>query len=265
MKRTSKLKTLIIGLDGATFDVILPFIKQGKLPTFAYLLEKGAWGNLRSTIPPITAAAWTSFMTGENPGKHGIIDFMKKSGSDGTNQKEVVTTSEFSGRTFFDSMAESGLKVGAITVPVTYPPWSINGIMISGYPCPDNNKVYAAAEGISYHLEEPLNFSAEYYRISTEEDIAEDCLHRDKLRADLMFDLLERYEFDCFTVVLGGIDRAQHDYWKYHDPSFPHVEKKRRDKFKDVIFNNYKLADRVLATVLGKFGDDINLFILSDH
>ena len=77
MKDKPTLKTMILGLDGATFDVMLPFIKEKKLPTLAYLLENGAWGELESTIPPVTAAAWPSFMTGENPGKHGILDFMK--------------------------------------------------------------------------------------------------------------------------------------------------------------------------------------------
>jgi predicted AlkP superfamily phosphohydrolase/phosphomutase len=260
------LKTLIVGLDGATFDLILPFVKENRLPTFARLLEKGAWGELESTIPPITAAAWTSFMTGENPGKHGTIDFIKiiGPGPDG-NAQHVVTTEDFAGRTFFDVMAGNGLKVGVMTVPVTFPPWDVNGIMISGYPCPDNDKIYSTAKDISFRVDEPLNFGAEYYRNASEDEIIEDCLHRDRLRKDLMFDLLEKHEFDCFAVVLGGIDRAQHDYWKYHDPDYPFVDEDKREKFRDAIYRNYKLADDVLAQVLERYGDAVNLFILSDH
>ncbi|OGL44896.1 MAG: hypothetical protein A2W05_06485, partial [Candidatus Schekmanbacteria bacterium RBG_16_38_10] len=118
---------------------------------------------------------------------------------------------------------------------------------------------------ITLNIDEPLNFSAEYYRNSTEEQIIEDCIHRDRLRADLSMDLLRRYEFDCFTVVLGGIDRSQHDYWKYHDPDYPNVSKLRREKFKDSIYRNYKLADDVISEFLKIYGDNTNIFILSDH
>jgi len=264
MQSKSKLKTMIIGLDGATFDLILPFIKENKLPTFARLLEKGAWGKLESTIPPITAAAWTSFMTGQNPGNHGIINFTK-AGINEASGEEIVTTEDFAGKTFFDVMSNNGMKVGVITVPITYPPWDINGIMISGYPSPDNDKIYFMSKDISVDVNEPLNFSAEYYRISSEEQIIEDCLYRDKLRADLMFDLLDRYEFDCFVIVLGGTDRSQHDYWKYHDPHYPSVSDDDRKKFQDAIFRNYKLADEQIAKFLDMYGEETNLFIISDH
>lgn len=267
MKDKPTLKTMILGLDGATFDVMLPFIKEKKLPALAYLLENGAWGELESTIPPVTAAAWPSFMTGENPGKHGILDFIKTTiGRKSSGQsEEVVSTKSFAGRTFLDVMSSRGMKVGVITVPVTYPPWDINGIMISGYPSPDNDKIYSFTKDISIDINEPLNFSAEYYRTASEGEIIEDCIVSDRRRADLTFDLLNRYDFDCFVVVLGGIDRSQHDYWKYYDPEYPNVPKEAREKFRDSVFRNYKLADGQIARFLETYGDVTNLFILSDH
>ncbi|HJS28492.1 MAG TPA: alkaline phosphatase family protein, partial [Anaerolineales bacterium] len=68
-------RVLIVGFDGATFDIIRPLVAQGRLPNLARLMHAGSWGPLRSTIPPVTPAAWTSFFTGKNPGKHGIYDF----------------------------------------------------------------------------------------------------------------------------------------------------------------------------------------------
>ena len=263
-KSKSTLKTMVIGLDGATFDVILPFIKEKRLPTLARLLEEGAWGELQSTIPPITAAAWTSFMTGENPGKHGIIGFTK-TGTGEYSEEQVVTTKDFAGKTFFDIMSDAGMRVGVITVPVTYPPWDINGIMISGYPSPDNAKIYSVTRDIVLNIEEPLNFSADYYQVSTEEQIVEDCVYRDRLRSDLTFDLLGQHEFDCFVVVLGGTDRAQHDYWKYYDPNYPGVRSEDRKRFQDAIYRNYELADEQIAKFLNIYGEGTNLVIISDH
>ena len=151
MKSKKSLKTLIIGLDGATFDLILPFVAKGELPCFAYLMKNGAWGELASTLPPVTAAAWPSFMTGENPGKHGILKFTQIDSGPETNgdYKQAITSKSFAGRTFFDVMKMNGNRVGAVTIPVTYPPWDINGIMISGFPSPDNNKIYSVSPHIS--------------------------------------------------------------------------------------------------------------------
>ena len=71
-----KRRVLIIGLDGATFRLIKPLISQGKLPVLSRLLKEGSHGELESTMPPMSAQAWTSFMTGRNIGKHGLVDFL---------------------------------------------------------------------------------------------------------------------------------------------------------------------------------------------
>ncbi len=72
-----KPRVFIIGLDSATWDLINPWIQQGLLPNLAKLVEGGASGRLQSAIPPLTPPAWTSFMTGKNPGKHGIFHFLE--------------------------------------------------------------------------------------------------------------------------------------------------------------------------------------------
>ena len=72
---SSSPRLVIIGLDGATFDLILPWVKAEKLPSIAKILDSSSYGRLSSTHPPSTFPAWTTFMTGKNPGKHGIFDF----------------------------------------------------------------------------------------------------------------------------------------------------------------------------------------------
>ena len=72
-----ELSILIVGLDGATFDLMLPWIEDGYLPNLSQLLAGGARSPLESTIPPITPCAWSSFITGKNPGKHGLFDFIE--------------------------------------------------------------------------------------------------------------------------------------------------------------------------------------------
>lgn len=71
-------RVMVIGLDGATLDLVRPWAESGYLPTFARLMKEGASGQLRSTTPPVTGPAWSSFATGKNPGKHGFFDFTSR-------------------------------------------------------------------------------------------------------------------------------------------------------------------------------------------
>jgi len=70
-------RVLVIGLDGATLDLICPWAAQGHLPILARLMAEGAHGPLESTLPPVTSPAWPSFVTGKNPGRHGVFDFIR--------------------------------------------------------------------------------------------------------------------------------------------------------------------------------------------
>lgn len=75
---TMDKQLMVIGLDGATFEVVKPLLKEGRLPTFAKLLNEGVQGELMSTIQPSSEQAWASFLTGKNQGKHGVFDICKQ-------------------------------------------------------------------------------------------------------------------------------------------------------------------------------------------
>ena len=75
---SGKKKVLVIGLDGATWDLLKPWADEGKLPTIKKLMDGGVWGELQSTVPFLTPPAWTSLFTGVNPGKHNIYDFLTR-------------------------------------------------------------------------------------------------------------------------------------------------------------------------------------------
>src|ERR687898_24730 len=71
-------RALLIGLDGATFDVLDPLMEQGAMPVLRRFIGSGARATLRSTVPALTPPAWTSLVTGRGPGSHGIFDFFRK-------------------------------------------------------------------------------------------------------------------------------------------------------------------------------------------
>ena len=78
----NKSKVLVIGLDGVSFRLINEWMRNNQLPTLRSLMEDGCWSELESVYPPLTPAAWTSFYTGKNPGKHGLFDYqLRRQGS----------------------------------------------------------------------------------------------------------------------------------------------------------------------------------------
>ena len=137
-------RLLIIGLDGATFDLIRPWAEDGKLPNLKGLLDKGSYGSLASTIPPMTFPSWNTFMTGMNPGKHGIYDFTER--KRGTFEIQLINSLHRRCKTIWKVLSDAGKRVGVVGLPVCYPPEPLNGVMISGFDAP----VAVANEKVMY-------------------------------------------------------------------------------------------------------------------
>src|SRR5439155_2055035 len=131
-KDGSMAKVCIIGWDGATFDLIGPWLDQGLLPNLARLRDQGSHGRLQSTLPPWSFQAWSSFLTGKNPGQHGIYDFFRT--PPGTYDLEFVNAEHRrGGATFWDVLSSARRRVVSIAIPGTFPPDPVNGAMISGF------------------------------------------------------------------------------------------------------------------------------------
>jgi predicted AlkP superfamily phosphohydrolase/phosphomutase len=131
-------KVMVIGLDGATFKLLGPWMDEGKLPHLREIRDQGVSGTLKSSIPPATAPAWQCFMSGKNPGKHGVHFFqVRKPGS--YDQVPVFATS-FRERTLWEILSEAGYRVLVLNVPFTFPPKRVNGVLISGFTTPPSRR-----------------------------------------------------------------------------------------------------------------------------
>ncbi|GAG67317.1 unnamed protein product [marine sediment metagenome] len=139
-------KVFAFGIDGATFDLISPWCRQGKLPNMSKLLGEAASGILQSTPEPNSAQAWSSFMTGLNPGNHGVYYFLQRKES--SYDFEFTNAASRDGKTLWKIASELGKKCIVINVPLTYPPEEINGIMISGMDAPGTNSEFTYPQGI---------------------------------------------------------------------------------------------------------------------
>ena len=155
MKKDISNRVVVVGVDGATFDIIKPWSSAGFLPNIKKLLEDGTHGFLNSTIPPITGPAWVSFQTGKNPGKHGIFDWLKRDNN--SYALKPINAGDIKHKTIWEIIGEQGKKACVINVPVTFPPKKVNGSIVSGMLTPSKNSEYTYPTNLKSEINKVLD------------------------------------------------------------------------------------------------------------
>jgi predicted AlkP superfamily phosphohydrolase/phosphomutase len=208
-------RVFVIGLDAGTFDLLDPWIKEGRLPNLKRMIEKSTHGRLESTIPPVTPPAWTSFMTGVNPGKHGVLDFFTFDPN--SFKKGLVNSSHVRSKRFWDLSGERGKRSIILYVPVTYPPRMSEGIMISGIPAPLQGEFIYPKE-MGRNLEEKLG---KWWIVADGDKFMD--FHEETFLSEIYQTLETRFrvasylmtkEWDLFVWVIMETDWIQHFLWE---------------------------------------------------
>ncbi len=259
-------KVVLLGLDGATFTLLDPLLQAGRLPNLARLAHDGVRGPLRSTIHPLTPAAWTSAVTGLNPGKHGIYDFRRS--RPGSYALELVNARQRAGQPLWRILNEQGRRAGIFNVPMTYPPDPINGFMISGMDAPgvESDFVYPSA------LRASLLQAAPAYQIDLDEATPDEdvllervqALNAAQIRAADF--LVEQYgDLDFLMAVFVATDRLYHTFWRYLDPAQPTGSGERAASVRSVHEQILSDMDAALGRLRQWAGDDGTVVVISDH
>jgi len=254
-------KLFFFGVDSATWDLIDPWIKAGKLPGFAKLKQKGTTVPLTSTIPPITPVAWPTAMTGTTPAQHGFYDFYKL---DENKEITVNLASDLPYPFFWDTLSAAGKKVGIFNLPITYPFKPVNGVMISGLMTPGLEADFIHPKTLRkefvkkfphFRFAPAVKVSKEdpdSYRLRFEENL-EDAKETVKI-AKWMF---KKDNWDLFAVNFMAVDHAQHFFWEFmNDPN---------SKYRDAILKIYQEVDSYLKEVIELHSDKYQIMVFSDH
>jgi predicted AlkP superfamily phosphohydrolase/phosphomutase len=262
-------KVLVIGLDGATFDLIKPWAADGKLPMIHKLLVEGSHGNLKSAANMNSAAAWSSFATGTNPGKHGIFYFDEK--IPGTYRKRYLNGSHRSGASFWKILSDRGKRVCVINVPMTFPAEEIDGIMLAGLDSPS-----AQSEGFAYppSVIEELSSNVGgyiiepgipgYVKAGRKDQALARLLEAVDRRLAYACYLLAKYPWDLFIVVFTATDAVQHFFWKDMDSRHPDHDQEEAKRYGDAILRVYQRMDDVVETLVEEAKPSTTI-IVSDH
>jgi predicted AlkP superfamily phosphohydrolase/phosphomutase len=258
-------KVLVIGLDGATPELVDRWVADDKLPHLKQMIQNGVYGKLKSTYPPISPAAWTTFATGYNPGKHGTFDFRDYDPRRYSCFADtIVDSNAFAGKSIWDLVGASGQKVGVITVPVTYPAWKVNGFMISGYPTPDAAKSFAYPPEMGERIP-PLTEDSAFFKSAAQSEVLKELNRITHLRTDVSIAELTKDEYGLFIMVVGATDRAHHDWWKFIDPEHPAYDEKEAAIYGNYILEVYQAADDCIGKFLKVIDDETTVIVMSDH
>lgn len=259
-----KSRVFVIGLDGATWSILNPLIEEGLMPNLSKFLEDGTNGILMSTIPPVTAPAWTSFQTGVNPGKHGIFDFIEY--QQGTYDWHLTLSNKIRIKTIWEILSEAGKTVVSINVPMTFPPKKVNGAIIGGVMSPSTDSRFTFPDDLYKELvteiDEYIIYSAP--RILFTENL-EKAINRliyiEEKRIEAALYLMKKYDWDLFMVHNQSLDQIQHILWPYIYREHP---KFQEDKFK-IISKFFKFIDDSIGTILSEIDRSTEVLIMSDH
>lgn len=237
-------KTIVIGLDGANWDLLDPWIKKGELPNIKYLMENGCWGDSESQLPTVTCPNWKCYSTGKNPAKLGVFWWQRV---DKKNKRLVGFDSRsFKSLEIFDYINKEGFKVGVVNMPTTYPPKRLNGFMISAPP-DSASTGYTFPETLENELNRKYDYQVHPEIVpSSREDILrslDEIFHLIDLRFKIAKDSLESVDF--LHVSTFYINVLQHFFYN---------EEPTRQ--------GWKIIDQNIGDFIQ---DDYNLILMSDH
>ncbi len=263
-------KVFVIGLDGATFDLIHPFIQQGYLPNLQSLVSCGSSAELSSTIPPVTASAWTSFMTGKNPGKHGLFDFMQRR----ENSYDLAPVSSFhrDGKAVWEIAGEHGKKCIVLGVPVTYPPTPLNGLMVTGMLTPRGADDYTYPSELKNEIADAIGeyivYSDEVYSKGRGEIFLNALHYSIQQRAKTAAYLLHKYEWDLGILVFPETDTVCHGLWWAYDETHhqhaqvgAHAAAPLANGIRDI----YRDIDAYIGELVASLPSNTTVLVMSDH
>lgn len=261
---------LVVGLDGATWDLMAPWMAEGRLPNLHALCDAGTYGPLTATMPPATFPSWTTFMTGVNPGRHGIFDFTRR--DPGQYRVRFVNATFRKAPTVWRLLSDADRRVCVLGLPGTYPPEPVNGVMLSGFDTPvttraDASFVYpperarqvAALGGFPFADFQEFHTGPGWHRQALER-----LLRGIETKVRLATALIREEPWDCFLLLFGESDTVAHHFWRFHDRLSPRYDPTAASELGDAIATVYMALDAAVGQ-LRRLLPEADVLVASDH
>jgi len=259
---------LVIGLDAATFDLIDPWADRGELPSLARLMREGTRGRMKSTANMHSASAWTSLLTGLNPGRHGLFVFSDRDFE--TGRHVFFQGGDRNGETLPGYLNRTGLKTGMLNVPMTYPAQcGPDGFMVSGLDAPSlDDRAFCPAS-----LRDELfgRFPDYVYgppglgdlmRRGRVAEAADAWIRQITTQTNAAIYLLNSRPLDFFMTVYTASDWGGHNLWRFDGPIPPSSQTHEGEA---ALLSIYKALDSAVGSLVEFAGPKTRVYVISDH
>lgn len=264
-------RTAVIGLDGAAWHLLDPMLTAGAMPRLKALRERGASGVLKSTVPTYTPPAWTSAVTGVNPGRHGVYGFIE--GNAQSEKQELMHSGKIKAPTLWEIAGEQGARCGIYNLPLSYPPRPLDGWMVSGMLTPGYGE---KQKGFAYpaELEElilrwapgyVLDVNVNYEQDWRDGELAVRTLQSIEQREKVLEGLLDAHPVDVLFSVMESPDRLQHVYYRYMDPADAMYHSPEGAARREQVTDCFRAIDRIVGLLEDWAGPDGGVIVCSDH
>jgi len=246
-KSSNNIKIIVIGLDGASLNIIQSLTEKNKLPFFQTLIRKGSYGNLKSSLPLNGAASWASFFSGKNPGKHNIYDFIKINGS--LLNPKTITNDSIKSDLIWHIANKHSLKTILFNVPIASEPDKVNGIMVSGL-ATAKGQPFAYPNSI-YHELLDQNFeidSGPFWQFEPDEYINQ-IQQNFEMQSKIFHQMIKKHPWDMAIVTFNALNRIQQFFWE---------DQEKIESF-------YTLFDSFLQNISDSIDKNTYFVLLSNH
>ena len=258
------MKAMIIGFDCAEPSLLLERWRE-ELPVLSGLVARGAYGRLRSVVPPITVPAWSCMMASRTPGDLGIYGFRNRSDhsydglfiANGTAVREPR---------LWDLATRAGKPSIVLGVPGTYPPRPLNGVLVSCFLTPSRDEQYTFPPMLRREIDAVVGeylFDCENFRTDDKDDLLRQVYEMTDRRFRLADHLLETKPWELFAMVEMGPDRMYHGFWKHMDPE--HHGHEPGNPYEHAILDYHRHLDTLFGRLLRHADDDTAVLVVSDH
>lgn len=274
-------RALLLGIDGATFDVLDPLMRDGTMPFLAGLVDRGVRAPLMSTALPLTAQAWPSLMTGRSPGHHGLIDFARfQPAPAGGGSFRFTTSRDLMCETIWTRASRQGRTATALNFFGLYPPLPIDGHSIGAFIPWRHLKDAIHPPELYARLQQLPGFARR--ELAMDHELEKKCLaglaegetrgwielhtRREAQWLAILRHLLTTEPSDVVAVVFDGTDKLQHACWRHIDPACLPAQPTEADReIRTLCLDYFRRLDAILAEVAALAGPDVRVFVASDH
>ncbi|MFC1514718.1 alkaline phosphatase family protein [Candidatus Omnitrophota bacterium] len=262
-----KSKVLLIGLDGLTWDVLDPLLREGILPNIKKIIAEGVSGELESIIPPVTGPSWLAMATGLNPGKTGVFDFIKLDRK--TFTLSPITSDDYRGKAFWDIANKQNRSAFILNFPMLYPPYEIDGVMVGGLGSSDVSTISYPQDYLKgivpkledYQIKVPYNLS----RYTNNQELFFQDIEKLLMQyKNILSKAFSDGRFDLLTFIFSATDFVLHYTWRYWDKTY--FAYKQDHRIENMIKRFWRQIDGLIGWIYDyASSNSSDLLLVSDH